>query len=120
MSRERAEAIVRDIGPDRWAQIDVDHIVSNAIDYPDRDFIAHDLWALGVGGDHPGCPYAGGEGDADYENACETCESRLLEIADSIIAALLADTDEGARSDLSTLRCINREELRRLHQRLDP
>lgn len=88
-AENEARLIAIEAGPEYWLPGDVDHIIKNASDDPDRGEIASDLWSLGAGLEHEGCRYRGEDPhDADYENACEACEQHLLTVADRIIAAL--------------------------------
>lgn len=91
MSREAVEAAVRAHMPDWWNQIDVDAIVGSFYREgwdPDRDEVAHDMWAMGAGPEHEGCKYGGPDpADGDEENNCATCRAWLLIAADKILAA---------------------------------
>lgn len=100
MNREAVEKAVRDHAPEWWGRPDIDHMVSYVDDpiRPDRDEIAHDMWAMGAGPEHEGCRYGGPDpADADYENECETCRAWLLGAADKILAAFTTDREVGSQ-----------------------
>lgn len=97
MSREDAEAIVREVFADEY-MVDymVQDIVDRAYDEPKREYIAHALWADGAGVEHDGCPYGPPEpADADYENTCDVCQAHVLTIADRILAEVTESTGPG-------------------------
>ncbi len=97
MSREQVETIVRaEFTHEPGADEIVSAIVDGAYREDDRDWIAADLWAMGAGASHEGCIYGPPEPADGYENACETCETHLLAVADRIIAAVHEPTDPGS------------------------
>jgi hypothetical protein len=90
VDREAISKAVREAGPRWWLDSDIAHIVDNIMDVDlgtDAESVAHDLWALGAGGGHPGCRYADGGSDADYENDCDVCKTALVAKAGEILAS---------------------------------
>lgn len=96
MSREAVEKAIREQTPDWWSQPHVDHLLAYLDDplKPDRYDIANEMWSMGAGPEHPGCPYGGDEpADADYQNECDTCQEWLLNAADKILAAAATEQE---------------------------
>lgn len=91
-------------GPDEWDENDCG-IIADAIkdlddsEAIDREHIAHAMWTQGATEPpRKGCRYQGENHDlsADYVNQCKRCEKYLLELADHVLAALLADSTTGS------------------------
>lgn len=84
--REEIVHVLFDEAQTGWDEHDIG-ITADAVMGPDdHDDIAHVLWSMGMSAEHEDCPYADGEGDADYSNDCETCQAHLERVAARIRA----------------------------------
>lgn len=78
-----------------WDENDIGIAADAVVEADDHDDIAHVLWSMGMGTDHDDCPYADGEGDADYSNDCPTCEAHLERVGGRIREVYAAMKQEG-------------------------
>lgn len=67
-----------------WDEHDIGIAADAVVEADDHDDIAHVLWSMGMSAEHDDCPYADGEGDADYSNDCPTCEAHLERVGGRI------------------------------------
>lgn len=67
-----------------WDENDIGIAADAVIEADENDDVAHVLWSMGMSAEHEDCPYADGEGDADYSNECPTCEAHLERVAERI------------------------------------
>jgi hypothetical protein len=80
-----------------------DDLVSGGFDLTDPQDVATSLWSMGASKPasdapfHAGCVYGDPDDprDADYENDCEPCQTRLAELAEKIAEAMPEPTDSG-------------------------
>lgn len=84
ISEAAIKQVLEQDAPDWWSPYDL-YTATLAVleqdDLTDVHWIAGVLWSMGHGIDHEGCRYADGDGDADYENGCSTCEKHSLAVA---------------------------------------
>lgn len=64
-----------------WDENDIGIAADAVVEADDHDDLAQILWSMGMSAEHTGCPYADGEGDADYSNDCPTCQVHLDRVA---------------------------------------
>jgi hypothetical protein len=80
-----------------WDEHDIGITADAVVKADDHDDIAHVLWSMGMSAEHDDCPYADGEGDADYSNDSETCRAHLERVA-ARIRAISITTESEIRS----------------------